>query len=392
MFGSFNKEIIHNKQVKDILLALHSPTLDWSDFVLLASMLLKTILGDTVEEELLNVQNLYLNNEREKVIRSIFKICATYNKINDDPKIINLLNTALVNLDDEKSGHVSRRYFETIFSQSIWFFIDIEEFKCLEKLCVFMKAHNSEINFPDAVTQISDAQDVFISMRQFSEETKLIAAESEKLRQMSLVYSWKDRGPKRSETVFSVNPGIMRSSDPNPLDMRIAEASNRVVDIFVKDAKKQGYSNTRTDIPFVNSISGTAFAFIAVLIHYFNYYSKDSLETKQDELNLFIKSFVSFTCKQGYHSHAEIFEVFKDDALKKLFQKKGLNINFLFAIDSLTLSFENAAKHAVTLCLKRAGHYEMKTHRLLSPKNENPFLIYHYLELPIDYSSIKFRS
>ena len=58
----------------------------------------------------------------------------------------------------------------------------------------------------------------------------------------------------------------MRSLSSLPQDERVALTSNRIVDMFTIDHKiENGYSTIRTDVPYVNSVSGTVFAFMGVL-------------------------------------------------------------------------------------------------------------------------------
>jgi hypothetical protein len=107
-------------------------------------------------------------------------------------------------------------------------------------------------------------------------------------------------------SVFSVNPGIIRTNQPLFGAWRFASGlRNRVVDINASMDVPEGFSNEPGNGPLAGSISGHAYFLIAALIHV--YRTKVSLETEVfQDLTHFLRVAVSFYVIQGYHSFPEM--------------------------------------------------------------------------------------
>ncbi|KGP64112.1 hypothetical protein EP47_08185 [Legionella norrlandica] len=167
----------------------------------------------------------------------------------------------------------------------------------------------------------------------------------------------KDRGPKRKlpEELISQNPGIVKSISPMPVNELLPTAmSNKVADIFEIDPSiVRGYSKTNTQVPYVNSVSGTTFVLVAVLTHYIEKYKNDS--NLENDTNHIIQAFLSFTCKCGYHSLAEMQDVLNDPAVKEIFATNNITIHDL-PQKALDAAIAASGEYATRITLQHRLH------------------------------------
>ncbi|MEO8402532.1 MAG: DUF2608 domain-containing protein [Gammaproteobacteria bacterium] len=342
--------------------ALRAKQLDWSDYVLLSTKIISEIIGPSSFAQLKIVRICYLKNQKKSAIKELLAICDRHND-----ESLKLIKQKVVTLLDNPLAQESRRYFETRFSHALWRSLKIEEFASLSKLAVLIKEIDPEIEIPVMVTNHEDAELVIDRMEK-CEHDLAIAKKITTLMSSSALYQTKDKNRTKrriesSHVSLSYNHGVMKSIASNPVDERVAVLTNRHPDISMIDRNIQrGYSASRTDVPFVNSLSGHTFILVALLeIFVKKYHTNDNQVTLAKDIHHLLKIFVAFTCKRGFHSLAEMFDVLMDPSIKTVLSASGIVINFDFSESILTSVFEHATNHAKTLCLKRLCHSEINS-------------------------------
>ncbi len=371
--------------------ALESPKLDSSDYILLVTQILTDTLGATARDEIAKIQTDYLNQDYDDAIKKINALCDA--KLTD-PALAALIKSKQDTLVDNPLENQSRRFFETKYSQAVWASQEKPEFASLAKLNELMKqkllaisvapvdpgddkglkaqadAKKALASLPDDVKSIADAQRTIAGMRGFGEVSQEIVKTEGELRkdpspERKNIASTKDRGaPKPKDAsdahgTFSVNPGIVRSTSPvMPADREDTAKKNKVADSWYMNTEKPGYSASRPEVPFVNSISGTAFTLAAVLKAHIEANSDDP--NLEHDVNNITKAFVGFTCKEGYHSLAEMVDALNSPSVQKLFEDKNIKLNTSFLTESaLTAVVSDGAKYSKDVNLQRGVNTEV---------------------------------
>jgi thiamine kinase-like enzyme len=344
--------------------ALRARAIDWSDYVLIASAILRELLGYKVHEELSAIQIVFLHNQSDAAITKILELCHTYSKIN--PSLFNFLISRADMLNNSPMLLESRRYFETQYSQLLWSSMGSNEFKSIQKIADLMHEENSKIVEKIQVNSLEGAARTLCIMREYSEFTPASDQVAVLISEFSSLYTRKDRGKKITDTRLSTNMGIMRSMSPCPLDQRGSVTTNRHPDIFTIDSDiEQGFSSSRPDIPYVNSVSGTVFAFLSVLKALLHKHQNESQTQLQSDVNHLLKAFITYSCFNGYHSLAEMIEVIKEPEINKLLLEYGLHFNLNFSQAVLQQSFNLAIEYAIQTNLHNEVMHEIR--QLLLP-------------------------
>lgn len=332
--------------------ALDSRDLDSSDFILISTAMLESKLGP---EAVAEVKDLYVNYNYEDAI-GLIKTLA------QDPALEAVqekIFEASERVTDTPEGNQSRRYFETKFTQGMWSQQQKANFDSLAKLAQLINKVNPVYALTPSVKDLSEALNVIATVRDFGERTQSVSEAEGRLRSSPTAMSTqKDRGAKKADDQYSMNPGISKASDPMPVSERLDTAQkNKLADTFYIDRNKQGYSQSRAEVPFVNSVSGTAYTMVAVLSQFIDEH-KDDVTLEQDVNNI-TKSFIAFTCMKGFHSMAEMIDVLNSEEVQGLFRENNLQLDTNFSVLGAEESFKLASDYSKTVNLKRALNAEL---------------------------------
>ena len=360
--------------IKPYLTALQSPEIDTSDYILITTKLIQTLIqeDEAIEKFITVINNSYYKMDYKAALNNIDNLLKYYQQKraeNVDDAVIEIIQRSKLRIIDNPLKNQSRRYFETKLSKTIWDSLTGNEFASLSKLSALYEERLPGMNkkIPMEPKNLHEAAIVIGEMRDFGDSDKELFEEQRKLRKPAdSIYQKKDRGGSRIDSkqdppIYSVNPGIVRASSPMPFDERADKpAINRIPDLYNMDAMKPGYSAASRAVPYVNSVSGTTYTLAAVLIYYIKKYKKDP--DLQKDIDNIIKAFVGFTAKQGYHSMSEMMDVLKDPYVLEILQSNHLSLNQDFLPEKELAKVTNAAtSYAQTVMLQGALGNELRS-------------------------------
>lgn len=360
--------------------ALRFPSLDSSDFILLSSRILQSVLSDT---EMQKIQRAYLTNDYITAFDVIAAACASHSA-QLDPKVIALIKqqAKICSAHDDPQKNESRRYFDTTLAMKVWDAQGPEEFQSVAKMTPILDIIDMQIPKPPLrphiITSKQDVAATIGPIHQYGAQSVPLKEQSQALRRVpTSKYKYKDRGPRfEDREAQSSNPGIMKANHAMPFNERLHNgddtltvAKGKVTDMFPIDLTKQdGFSINRPTIPFVNSISGTTSDFITLMKGYMKTHKDDP--NLQKDVNNLMKLFMAFTCKSGYHAITEMLEVLKEPEVEKIFQERGVILNPIPSA-ILAKAFDQAAQHAETINLQRGMRQEL-LERTTPPAEHTP--------------------
>ncbi len=327
--------------------AIKSSKLDSSTFVLLSlDFLEKKLKSKMDEKDKSAILDNFSHNNVNVAIDIILKIFQQHEELIGSELISHVqLSQSQFHLKDHPLKNQSRRFFESIFSLQLWGSLSQKEFKSIEKLSVFINEYSPGFIKINAVDSIEAADLVIGPLREFGETHPMIKQFQDDFRKDCLVLGRKDRGQIKKTRPLSCNPGILTSLDPCFFNIRKSEAEEgRIVDMFHIDEEKGDFSKTNKHIPFVNSVSGTTFMFVGIL-RYFMEKFKDDLALEQ-HVNDIVKAFLAFTCKNGYHSLAEMLCVLNSPDVESIFTGFSVKLNLHFSQSILESAYRESAIYA----------------------------------------------
>ncbi|CAM2808709.1 Dot/Icm T4SS effector [Legionella steigerwaltii] len=372
------------RKTSDLRKMLENGKIDTSDFILIALDILKNennILEDQkpLKEAMDAIKVDYLEVNYTDAVEKLITAAKTLK----DPGIAELFEQAAVaaakNCKPEQVE--SRRYFEHKFTTEQWKTLDTTDHQdSLDRLAKFMVGANKlyaekqDFSKLRKVNNLNDMEMVVAAIRGFGEDAHATPVVLGKIIEMrheeNALSDFKDRGSERKphDVGYSINPGIIKANTPMPLVERREEAvKGSITDSFlIKRTVKDGYSAKNVDVPFVNSVSGTAYTLAAVL----NEYVKENQQspTLQKDMDNIIQTFLAFTCKSGFHSLSEMIDVLNSPEVTKVFDGYGLKINHPFSKETLETAITAASDYTET---------RQSQKNMLSEKSKHPLFKRH---------------
>ena len=346
------------KNKHDLELNLESPNLDSASFIMICTDFLS---NNSAEPAVIDsIKDDFLHNRIEEAKE---KIIQTFNYTLEvaDKELMSLITEKAIttrNFDDPLRNN-SRRYFDTKLA-TILSTTTSEPFEHTQKLAALINRRMGRELAPEIINTKIDSDAVIGTIRTIGDDHTETRVRMEGLRADAESLSGsKDRGGKRTpDKLYSRAPGIMKSTSTVPYDEISDETmTNRVTDLFrIDPSKTDGYSASRQTIPFVNSISGTTYALASVLDDYMEENKEDP--NLQRDVDNIVKDFISFTCKNGYHSLGEMLDVLKEPAVQKLFHSRGLTPTSL-PREVVDKAFETGAQYSSHMALKTLVQQEL---------------------------------
>lgn len=363
-------------------------TLDASDFILIAIQIVKQFPLHQDDQETLD--KVLIDYSRVSYPEAIASLCELVEN-SADKSLLPIFKkvAAKVILSSEPQQVHSRRYFEHKFSQLWWDSLNTKRhIDSIDRLAHFVggqylshakkQTQEPESSFISAlisdlkvgkqrrkVMNFKDMTDVIAALREYTENTHSYMAHIDKLRQEPLSLSkTKDRHPvpRHEQSVgYTMNPGIIRANSAVPVDDRLETAEpGNLADCFSIDSnKKNGYSDTNYHVPFVNSVSGTTYGVVAVLLEYlkndrFNPFA-------QEDVTNTLKAFIAYTCKRGFHSLAEMSDVLHSQGVQAAFAEYEISIPNLFPTNILDQAAAISEQYLESLLLKKNMHQQLQS-------------------------------
>jgi hypothetical protein len=378
-----------NKKTAEYLKSLEGATLDSSDVLLLSIEIVK----DKIDiSELEDLKKSYIERNYDKAKTLLLSLLKTHEQLlnTSNPALVNIIKAAIAKTVDTPEKNVSRRYFETKFSADMWESLNEKDFKAINDLLLTISRINaSEPNekmklqgLPLRVTNKEEAYLVISRTRELGDNNSSILAIRTPLRRESPLPKIKDRWDDNSKpgTQYSMNPGIMQANNPMPADERLdpkmkdplpvdeklvsKKFKNRTTDTYyINRGIEGGFSATRENIPFVNSLSGTAFSMVSSLKLYLEdqkQLGKKSPAELNNDANSIVQAFLGYMCMDGYHSLGEMTEVLKEPAVKNLLAEFGVSIHLNLTSNDVNNILQGAAFYCNELLKRQIVQTELR--------------------------------
>lgn len=348
-----DKKAIEYKKYKEALL---SPMVDTSDVILFA---IQTLEGQVHPGRMIRIRNAYTDGNMpraKELILGALKTIAAHPFAGDEELKQNITDAFERAVDVPEHIH-GRRYFETKFAQDMWASLTPEHFDAINSLLQTVKILNDlepnedkklKTPLPDVVENIDQAYVVIGVIRELGDVNQSMLDIIIPTRTNSPNAPKKDRGAQKEGVkdtpIYSMNPGVIRAHAPLSEEERVDVSANKPVDTFRIDrTKDEGFSATREHIPFVNSISGTAYSMVAALRLYVDQHPDMPRYELSRRLDSIVHAFIGFTCMNGYHSIGEMVEVLNEDVVKDLFASANVRLSGRFYSDNLGEVLKSAA-------------------------------------------------
>lgn len=349
-----------NRKINKNLDSFHSPRMDSSDFILLATHALKDRLKKQI---LIDIQSRYFEYQYDAAKQLILEICSQH-RLQNHPDW-RPLTESVIRLKDLPRENESRRFFETRLSEKMLSVMDGHIFETMEKLATLIDSISPNPSLKGPVNSTENIEQIMTALRNLGEAGGILKDTINKTRQNSTLSCRKDRGRYKveNENVYSVNVGIIKSTSPDFFG-RTEILQNRPVDRFrLNTAKNNGYSANHHTVPFVNSVSGTMYTLMEVMDRYMEHYRDD--QALSDSVSNIIRYTIAFTCFKGCHSLAEMTAVIREPEMQKILEKHGVVVNLDFPPSVIDEAFDAAISYANSICMKRTLHQDIR--RLIRP-------------------------
>lgn len=364
--------------------------LDHSEFILLTLGVLKDALNNgeplamnsAQKVELNNIRRLYMARDYENAITKINEFCVNHREAIGGAlaDTITLRSTRLNEVD--RSKNYPRRFFETRLGQT--FLGQGVELERINRICLAITGVRFETGgitpgspevaqiVKDAVSAVSDfSQPPHYAPEAMYHRYKELVTQSDFYRNRGKIYRPgfydKAQAALSSPTIHSRNRGVMVSNQPSFGD----EITQQ--DYINKTADKTGslgpYSPLARRSAFAGDLSGHAYGMVAKLEKYMQL--NRSSPTLEDDVNHFIKAFMSDYTSRGSHSFFEVFDAFNEPAVLRIFADCGVRLNLEWS-DELLEQVTNASQDYTTaLVLRRTTHTNLSeslaTHGSMPP-------------------------
>lgn len=362
-----------------MLQQLLKTTLDSSEFIVLISSYisshyrkLNVSVPNDIEIQLQVVRQNYLMTKYETSIFILRNICSTL-FTQEKPELVGKIENkchALQEINMHKNA--VRRFFENCVAQLfIGQFIDLNT---VNKFSKYFLGH--------AISSKDEVERAVISVAELND--KHLLERHEQIKKMSSTYKTRDVVSKKDSTrpflkkkdeyagksgptVLSSNRGVMTSLSPNFPDEVSTQhpIRNRLPDITTNTHDEKGYSTTHPRGAHVASISGHTYYLAAILLQYIDAHKIDP-HKKMDvnhitqDVNNFIKAYISIYVSKGFHGILEVMHAFTEDRyVKQLFELRGVLIKTEFPSSVLASAFKDTQEYAKVLCLKKSVHEEL---------------------------------
>ncbi|KTD67731.1 substrate of the Dot/Icm secretion system [Legionella steelei] len=368
--------------------------LDYSEFILLTLGVLKDVLhndspsgaSSIQKAELNHIRRLYMARDYENAITKINEFCVNHREAIGGAlaDTITLRSPRLNEVN--RSKNYPRRFFETRLGQT--FLGQAVELERINRICLAITGVRFETDgitpgSPEAAQVVKDAVSAVIDFCQpphYAREEmhhryKELSAQSEFFRDRVKTYrpGFHHKSLAGSPTalsspsIHSRNRGVMVSNQPSFGDeITQQDYINKTTD---KIGSSAPYSPLARRSAFAGNISGHAYGMVARLEKYMQL--NRSSPTLEDDVNHFIKAFMSDYTSRGSHSFFEVFDAFNEPAVLRIFADCGVRLNLEWS-DELLEQVTNASQdYTAALVLRRTTHTSLSeslaTHGSMPP-------------------------
>jgi len=353
-----------------------SNNFDYSEYILLVLGLLQKAAekNSNISDLLQNIKSYYYETNYEFAMKVIKELCTDYKDEIDalhTPEAAELIWTLSSTASEvSMETNYSRRFFENRIA-SLYFGQGMKLDSINRINARFMGAasggnYSHASNVSEAITGISalsESEDEKIGERRLEirSQVQWMKQKGRKIKDGFVAKDNEDKKHKSRHEVYSRNMGTMTSSQPNYLtDISVVDLRNTNPDINTYTKDTSHYPLTRNRSAYVASISGHAFAVVAMLEKY-------ALENKgnsavSDDINHYILALMSTYAGRGYHSLLEVQDIFTHTVVHNIFESCGISLNVLWPDTIFDQAFKDAQSYTRELILRRVIRSELIAH------------------------------
>lgn len=366
--------------------------LDESDFIVLSTGFLQHISqqlsaynepdkhaensSQHIEANLADIRQAYLESNYEHALLVIHKTLITIrddiNRLysekfpDDDLNFIQFIleKLAKVKIIDIRGNH-TKRFFETKMAQLYHEDKNIQEQHIASTNTIYKKMLK---------TTIASPEDTDLHKYIFLNDWRLntISNRTHFLKELTSLYASKDKVKKipdsdADETIFySRNPAVLTSVSPNFYDeISDSDLTDHISDLHRISGRDDGFSLSNRRYPFVGSVSGHIYTYIAIFELYMAE-KPDDIHLQRD-INNAIQLLIWLFIKHGWHSYGELTSVFTQYEINARFNANNVSLDFSMPNNILENAFNMTQQYAKVNCLKRRMHLDLIHQTFLSP-------------------------
>lgn len=337
--------------------------IDKGDYILLCLGLVQPLVESSrdVRDYVNDIRYYYLDSNYDAAIHLIREM-AQADSLLGRKKSEAILNAGASIRPINKGKHYSRRFFENrliAFSQA-----EFNDYVSVNDIArdYLPGQFNAATNMPDLIRLVSalgELSDDDLYKRMEELQARSSGWRSRGRQKKHKMYSrHEELQGKHSRSIFSHNPGVMKSSQPNyPDELTREQIRNAPTDVHTYDINAL-YVSTKPNSIFVTSLSSHAIFLIALLEDYIKKHQSDP-ELEYD-VNSFVKAMVIANVSGGYHSMHEVLDAFADPAVVDIFTHNGIRVNVAWSDDVLQAAFKDSQEYTKTILLRRAATIEIE--------------------------------
>lgn len=359
--------------IKDLNFATKFNKIDYSEYIMLTIGILQSNASENNEiaRALNEARQEYVLTHYEKSISILNDLCSKYSdeidKKHGKGTAENIKSAQSNSEEVDIQTNYSRRFFEN--KVAAFYIGGSLNLTGINEICKYYlgNLHVPASNATEAMASIAELADLPLKLDRTVMQAVFTLKDSSqnyqiKNRKLRSGFNAKDteavgKGNISNET-FSRNIGTMKSNQPNyQSELSNNPLRNTNADINTYRGGADSYPEIFKRSAYVASLSGHAFAMVALLADYANN-NKDSPDLEKN-INDFIKAYTATYIGRGYHSLLEVIHVFNEPDARQLFKSANVNINLDWSDDLLKNACIETQSYSRVIALKRAVNTEL---------------------------------
>lgn len=351
-----NNKYEGNISINEYNIICKNDSLDYSEFIICTLGVLQGVIFNNADavKDLMRIRKLYDELEYRNAISEIKEFCNKYS-INNNLKRIIIDKASRCAIPNGKN--YTRRFYQNRLMQIGSHEVDLKK---INKICTALWEINisslDEISNVTIVYGVRDVSDEDILYRNRLEH--LLNLPRLKTKKEGILANPDEFDGQISDIIWSRNPGIMLSSQPNFSDeITVHNLRNRGSDKNILPNPFNLEDKQALDI-FVGSISGHAFNIVVVAENYMKKYKNDP--SLSSDVNHFLRVLIMSYVHHGYHSYMEMVTVFKNPLIEKMFAAYNVTLDFNWDPKIIEQAMKDTQEYTKTHCLKKSLLTELK--------------------------------
>jgi len=350
---------INQQQLKKIL-AL--PEVSISQFILLTSLYLDSFGLKEARELLPIIHKAYFNLDYKKCL-TLIKNLIKNAKANFDMELRDLIAENIESFNLTYIEDPSRNFYENrvaaLYSGN--YLRRPADLALINRFAQALGGSHEPAGSPEEVynlmSLISENMGPAISKRGIELQLQSINFKNRnKVFKPGFCSKWHEMYGRTADSIFSANPGIMRSTQPNfPLELTTNLLRNQAGDIAKPSHLESNQLHSYS--PYVAGISGHMFMFLALVENFLE--SGKAEAFTHDEINHLFNTYLASYVSCGFHSFSELIRVLEEPTVQAIFAKHHFAFQNDWHPQILAMAFRDTQEYAKHYVTRKLLHEEL---------------------------------